>query len=342
LNNVRTISHNRSFDFKRFFFRWEWMLVLLLIAINIYNTFMAPGYWNSGLIDYGLRDFMDKAILVFPMMLVILLGEIDVSVASTMALSSVIMGMLYGAGENGVPMWVAVAAALLVGAICGFINGIILVSFKELSSVIVTIATMIIFRGFAQILLETKSVGGFAPWFQFLNYGKIGPIPFTLALFVAEALVFGYIIHKTGFGRKVYAMGKNITTAAYSGIRTERIRLLIFTLNGLFAAVAGMISASKMSSVLPSMAKNYELEVISIVVLGGVSTLGGTGTVLGVVLSTLAVGTLRYGLGLAGVNSQTILVILGLMLIIAVAVPNLKKSFGSNGLIKKFTKSKLG
>ena len=342
MNVVRTLEHSRPFDLKSFFFRWEWMLVLLLIAINIYNTVMAPGYWNLGLVDYGLRDFMDKAVLVFPMMLVILLGEIDVSVASTMALSSVIMGMLYGAGETGVPMWLAVIVALFVGTVCGFINGIILVSFKELSSVIVTIATMIIFRGFAQILLETNSVGGFASWFSFLNYGKIGAIPFNIIFFAVEAAVFGYVIHKTAFGRKVFAMGKNTVTAAYSGIQTDRIRLLIFTLNGLFAAIAGLITASKMSSVLPSMARNYELEVISIVVLGGVSTLGGTGPVLGVVLSALSVGMLRYGLGLAGVNSQTILVILGLMLIIAVAVPNLKKSFGSNGLINKFTKSKLG
>lgn len=342
MNGVRTLQDNRPFDLKRFFFRWEWMLVLLLLIINIYNSFMAPGYWNSGLVDYGLRDFMDKAILVFPMMLVILLGEIDVSVASTMALSSVIMGMLYNSGKTGVPMWVAVGAALLVGIICGFINGIILVNFKELSSVIVTIATMIIFRGFAQILLETESVGGFAPWFRFLNYGKLGPVPFNILLFVVEAVVFGYVIHKTSFGRKVFAMGRNITTAKYSGIQTDRIRLLIFTLNGLFAAIAGMFAASKMSSVLPSMAKNYELEVISIVVLGGVSTAGGTGNVIGVVLSTLAVGMLRYGLGLAGVNSQTILVIVGFMLIVAVAVPNLKKTFGSNGLLEKFTKSKLG
>lgn len=342
MNGIGMLQDKRSFDAKRFFLRWEWMLVFLLIVINIYNTLTAPGYWNSGLLDYGLRDFMDKAILVFPMMLVILLGEIDVSVASTMALSAIIMGMLYGGGKTGVPMWVAVAAALFTGILCGFINGIILVSFKELSSVIVTIATMIIFRGFAQILLETESIGGFAPWFKFLNYGKIGAIPFNIMLFAVEAAIFGYVIHKTPFGRKLYAMGKNITTAEYSGIQTDKIRLLVFTLNGLFAAVAGVIAASKMSSVLPSMARNYELEVISIVVLGGVSTLGGTGTVTGVILSTLAVGMLRYGLGLAGVNSQTILVIVGLMLIVAVAVPNLKKTFGDSGLINKFSKSKLG
>lgn len=342
MNNVRTLQDNRSFEAKRFFLRWEWMLVLLLIIINIYNTITAPGYWSSGLVDYGLRDFMDKAIMVFPMMLVILLGEIDVSVASTMALSGVIMGMLYGGGENGVPMWVAVLTALIIGAICGFINGLILVSFKELSSVIVTISTMIIYRGIAQILLETESVGDFAPWFRFLNYGKIGIIPFSLLVFIIEAVIFGYVVHKTAFGRKVYAMGENITAAQYSGVKTDRIRLFIFTLNGLFAAVAGLFAASKMSSVLPSMARNYELDVISMVVLGGVSTKGGIGNVPGVVLATLAIGMLRYGLGLSGVNSQTILVVIGIMLIVAVAVPNLKKTFGSNGLVRYFSKSKLG
>lgn len=334
MSDVRIIESNRAFDLKRFFLRWEWMLVGLIIAINIYNTVMAPGYWSEGLINYGLRDFMDKAIMVFPMMLVILLGEIDVSVASTMALSSVIMGLLYKSGESGIPMAVAVVVALLIGALCGFINGIILVSFPEISSVIVTISTMIIFRGIAQILLETNSVGGFAPWFTFLNYGEVAGIPFSLIVFTIEAAIFAFVIHKTTFGRKVYAMGENIVTARYSGVKTNKIKLIIFTLNGLFAAFAGLFSASKMSSVVPSMAKNYELDVISMVVLGGVSTLGGVGNVTGVILAVLAVGMLRYGLGLAGVNSQTILVIVGLMLIIAVAIPNLKKTFGDVKLFK--------
>ncbi|MDP4117835.1 MAG: ABC transporter permease [Bacillota bacterium] len=340
-NYGRTIIAERAFNTKRFFLRWEWMLVVLLVIINIYNSINAPGYWGTGLLTYGVRDFMDKAIMVFPMMLVLLLGEIDVSVASTMALSCVIMGMVYGEGSTGVPMWAAILAGLFIGAVCGFINGLILVAFKELSSVIVTISTMIIFRGIAQILLETRSSGKFASWFQYLNYGQVGIIPFDIIFFAIETIIFAYVIHKTPFGRRVYAMGSNITTARYSGINTGGIKLLIFTLNGLFAAVAGMFAASKMSSVLPSMAKNYELDVISMVVLGGVSTLGGKGNVLGVVLATFAVGMIRYGLGLAGVNSQTILVIVGLMLIIAVSVPNFKKTFGESALIKKFSKSKL-
>ncbi len=337
----RTLQASRPFDLKRFFLRWEWMLVGLLIAINIYNIINAPGYLGSGLLNFGLRDFMDKAIMVFPMMLVILLGEIDVSVSSTMALSCVIMGMTYAEGTSGVPMWTAVLIGLLIGALCGFINGVILTVFKELSSVIVTISTMIIFRGIAQILLETQSVGGFAPWFSYLNYGQIGGVPFGIIFFIAEALIFAYVVHKTPFGRRVYAMGSNITAARYSGIRTDRIKIIIFTLNGLFAAVAGMFSASKMSSVLPSMARNYELDVISMVVLGGVSTLGGTGNVLGVILATLAVGMIRYGLGLAGVNSQTILVVVGLMLIIAVAIPNFKKSFGGSRMFSKMTRKQM-
>jgi rhamnose transport system permease protein len=320
---VRIIEHEKKFNLRNFMYQWEWLLIALLIIINVVNSSLSPNYANFNNIMDAIQMFLDKAIIVFSMILVILLGDIDISVASTMALSSVIMGIAYA---NGMPMSLALCIGLLVGAFCGFMNGIILAKFKELSSVIVTLATMIIYRGVASILLEDKAAGNFPEWFQYFGWGKVASVPFILILFLIEGLVFAYLVHKTPFGRRVYAMGNNVTTSKYSGIKVDKIKVIIFTLNGVFAAVAGVFLASKMGSVRPSMAYGYELDVIAMVVLGGVSTAGGKGNVIGVILATFVVGLLRYGLGLVNVPSQTIMIIVGALLVIAVAIPNLKSS----------------
>lgn len=335
-DGTRIIEKERAFSFKRFIFQWEWLLLVMLIAVNIANVSISPNYANTNSIMNAMRDFLDKAIVVFPMALVILLGEIDISVASTMALSSVVMGMAY---QAGVPMAGAIIIALLIGIVCGFINGIILVKFPELSSMIVTLATQIIFRGIASILLETNSVNGFPNWYKSLAWGKIGPIPIILIFVIIEALFFIYLVHFTKFGRRTYAMGNSITVSKFSGIKTNRIKLIIFTVTGLLSAVAAVFLASKMGSVRPDVAKGYELDIIAMVVLGGVSSAGGKGNILGCILSILIIGFLRYGLGLVNVTSQVIMIIVGSLLIIAVAIPNLKSSFGQAKWIKNLSNS---
>ncbi|MDP4118946.1 MAG: ABC transporter permease [Bacillota bacterium] len=318
---VRTLETEKKFSLKSFFLQWEWMLVLILVAINIMNISASDNYWNFGNLMEAMKMFLDKAIMVFPMMLVILLGEIDVSVAATMALSGVIMGVTYHAG---MPFGISLLLGLLTGTMCGFINGYLLVKFKELSSVIVTIATSIVFRGVASIILKDGATGNFPSWFQFFGWGYVGPFPFILVFFAIEAAIFAYIVHKTKFGRKVYAMGNNPVTSLFSGIKVDKLRLIIFTLNGLFAAVASIFLVSKMGSARPSIALGYELDVIAMVVLGGVSSAGGSGRVLGTILSIFIVGMLRYGLGIINVPSQTIMVVVGALLVISVAIPNIK------------------
>ena len=155
----------------------------------------------------------NKAIVVFPMAFVLMLGEIDISVASIMALSATIMGVAFDAG---VPMIEAIGLALVTGTVCGLINGIILVKFPELSSMIVTLATQIIFRGIAQIILETNSVGGFPSWFTKIAAGKIDEmVPYALIFVIFEALFFAYLLHYTKFGRRCYAMGNSTTVASF-------------------------------------------------------------------------------------------------------------------------------
>lgn len=314
-----------SKNHKKFIFQWEWMLAILLVGINMMNIKFSPNYWDYNNLMSAIQMFLDKAIMVFPMMLVILLGDIDISVASTMALSSVVMGVSYNAG---IPMGIAIVIGLAVGTLGGFINGLLLVKFKELSAVIVTLSTMIIYRGIASIILENQAVGNFPTWFKFFGWEQIGPVPFILIFFIIEAILFAFIVHKTPFGRRIYAMGNNVVASKFSGIKVDRIKLIIFTLNGLFAAIAGIFLTSKMGSARPSMALGYELDVIAMVVLGGVSSSGGKGRVVGTVLSIFIIGMLRYGLGIINVPSQTIMIILGALLVVATAIPNLKETLG--------------
>ncbi|MGN1115381.1 MAG: ABC transporter permease, partial [Candidatus Ornithomonoglobus sp.] len=184
--------------------------------------------------------------------------------------------------------------------------------------------------------LETKSVGGFPSWFTKIAAGKIGGmVPYVLVFVVLEALFFAYLLHCTKFGRRCYAMGNSVTVAKYSGVKTDKIKLIVYTMAGLFSAIAAVYLASKMSSVRPDVAKGYELDIIAMAVLGGVSTSGGKGRILGASLAILVIGYLRYGLGLINASSQIIMIVVGALLIIAVAIPSLQNSIGNTNWFKK-------
>ncbi|MDH6669994.1 rhamnose transport system permease protein [Paenibacillus sp. LBL] len=326
---TRVLIHKQDFSWKRFFLQWEWMLVLLFIAIHVMNMNLSEYYWDSANLRDATMGFLDKAFIVLPMVFIMILGDIDISVASIIALSSTVMADLY---NHGVPMSFAMLVCLGVGILCGFINGLLIVKFKELSAVIVTLSTMIIYRGIAYIMLEDQAAGSFPEWFSFLGWGYLGPIPFILIVFAIFAAGFGWLLHKTKFGRSVYAMGSNSTASRFSGIQVNKIKMMVFTLTGLMSAIAALFLASRMGSTRPNVATGYELDVIAMVVLGGISTAGGKGRMIGAILAIFLIGFLRYGLGLVNVQAQVLLVIIGLLLIVAVAVPKLK--FGK-GLSRK-------
>ena len=322
--NREMISGKKEFSLKKFFLQWEWMLLLIFILINVMNSAISENYLNLPGIMRAMMDFLDKAFIVFPMVFVILLGDIDISVASIVALSSVMMAVLYNAG---VPMVLAMAICLAVAALLGFFNGWLLKKFKELSAVIVTLATMTLYRGIAYMILEDQASGGFPNWFSYLAWGKIGDVPFILICFAVFAVLFGLLLHKTNFGRRIYAMGNNITASRFSGVKTNRIRTIVFTLNGLMSGVCALFLSSKMMSTRPNVASGYELDVIAMVVLGGVSTSGGKGRMIGAVIAVFIIGLLRYGLGLINASSQVIMIIIGLLLIVAVSIPNIQEMY---------------
>jgi rhamnose transport system permease protein len=226
----------------------------------------------------------------------------------------------------------ALLAALITGTILGAINGLLLVKFKELPAMIVTLSTMTIYRGVAYVILEDQASGGFPEWFSFFAWGYLGPFPFILVVFAAVAVIYGIVIHKTGFGRDLYGMGSNLLACKYSGVQTDRIVLTVFALNGLMSAVCAIFLTSRMGSTRPNVATGYELQVIAMVVLGGVSTSGGTGRIAGPLLAVFVIGFLQFGLGLVNMSAQVILIILGLLLVLSVLVMNLRLNKGKRSV----------
>jgi len=319
----RVIADKQAWSPKQFFLQWEWILLVVFIGVNIMNMYLSPYYMDF----FNLRDatmaFLDKAFIVLPMVFVMILADIDISVASTVALSSVVMADLY---QRGVPMEIAVVICLVVGTACGFVNGLLIVKFKELSAVIVTLITMILYRGIAYVILENQAAGNFPEWFSYLGWGYVGEIPFIMIVFIAFAIVFGLLLHKTTFGKHVYAIGTNPTASRFSGIPVDRVKIIVFTLTGFMAAVTALFLTSKMGSTRPNIANMYELEVIAMAVLGGVSTAGGKGKMIGAIIAIFLVGLLRYGLGLINVNAQLQLIIIGGLLIAAVALTQVKRN----------------
>jgi len=317
----RIIIDKRQTTLKSFFFQWEWLLILIFIIMTLVNGALTPFYLNANNLIGATMTFLDKAFIVLPMAFVIILADIDISVASTVALSSVIMAVLY---NSGMPMGLAMIVCLLVGTLCGFINGILVVKFKELSSIIITLATMIIFRGIAYIILKDQASGKFPEWFNFLGWGYVGVVPLILIVFIICAVIFTFILTKTAFGRRVYAIGSNPVASRFTGIKVDKIKVIVFTLTGLMAGITALFLTSRMGSTRPNIATGYELDIITMVVLGGISTAGGKGRIYGAIIAVFLIGFLKYGLGLFNVPAQVLLIIIGLLLIIAVMIPNLK------------------
>ncbi|MGQ9747315.1 MAG: ABC transporter permease, partial [Candidatus Caldatribacteriaceae bacterium] len=262
-----------------------------------------------------------------PMVMVLVAGDIDITVASIVALSSVLMALSY---KMGIPMGLAIFVALGVGTLCGYFNGLLISRVSNLSAIIVTLSGFSLYRGIAYILLGDKALSGFPLWYSYLAWGYLGAtgIPFMLLVFLSCVVFYGLLLHKTSFGRKIFAIGTNRVAALFSGIPVSSIRCILFTLNGLMAGVAAVFLTSKLGSSRPNVATGYELEVIAIAVLGGASPSGGRGSILGACLALILMRLLRYGMGLRNVPGQVMMVIIGIILVCVVMIPNLFTSRG--------------
>ena len=304
--------------------RWESILVGLLIAVIIGNTAISPYFLDIYNLSDATYNFSEKAIVALAMALLIITREIDLSVAAIIALASLAIGL---AAEAGAPLPVLIIIGPVVGLFCGAFNGF-LVTRIGLPSIVVTIGTMSLFRGLAQVVLGDQVITKYPQ-----TYTAIGqeyfiawpPLPHSFVIFLILALVFAIVLHKTSFGRKLYAIGNNPMAAKFSGIPVERLRFQLFMLTGLLAGLAAMLLTARIGSTRPNIALGWELEIITMVILGGVSIAGGSGTIPGVALAVFILGLITFGLSLINVPGIVISVILGCLLIVSIAVPILAK-----------------
>jgi rhamnose transport system permease protein len=299
---------------------WETILIAVLIAVCITNSFLSPYFLNAWNLSDATFNFTEKALIAFAMAMLIIAGEIDLSVASIIALASTAMGLAMTAGA-GVP--VIVLTGILTGLICGAVNGF-LVAGLGLPSIVVTIGTMSLFRGIAFIVLGDQAFTGYPKGLAYFGQGYVWwVISFELVLFLICAVVYWALLHRTTFGRAVYAIGNNATAARFSGIRVDRVRFILFLLTGLMSGLAAVCLTSRLGSTRPSIATGWELEIITMTVLGGINILGGSGRITGVVLAALIMGMVTFGFGLLNVPGIVMSIFLGALLIGTIAIPRL-------------------
>ena len=318
-----------------FFKRWEWLLVALLIIVTVVNTLLSPYFLQIDNLFRTVSDFMELGLMMLPMTFIIITGNIDLSVASNLGMCASLMGFLFNSGWN---IWIAAGLALLLGALAGLFNGF-LVARVKLPALVVTLGTYAFYRGVAYVLLGDQAARDYPDSFAYLGQGKLGntPVPFSMLVLVVFAVIFGLILHKTSFGRYLYAIGNNEEATRYSGVNVARIKMIIFTLSGLMAALAGIILASRFDSTRPDIGLGKELDVITATVLGGVDIMGGTGTMLGVILSLCLIGDMRFGMSLLNIQGQTQGIAIGMLLILAILLPTIGRQFSSGGV--KVTRS---
>jgi rhamnose transport system permease protein len=303
------------------FLRWEWLLVALIVVVALINARLSPFFLNSNNLLRTTSDFMELGIMMLPMVFIIVTGNIDLSIASTLGLSASLMGWLFMGGWN---IWLAVGVALLVSVLAGLLNGVLIARLK-LPALVVTLGTLSFYRGLAYALLGDQAARGYPEAFTYLGQGTLGTtrIPFALLLFAVLALIFGLVLHKTTFGRYLYAIGNNEPACHYSGVPVERIKISIFVLSSVMAALAGFILAARFGSTRPDIGTGLELTVITVTVLGGVSIFGGSGTLVGAILALLLVGILRFGMGLVNLQGQVQDIVIGLLLILSILLPRI-------------------
>ncbi|MGO8036380.1 ABC transporter permease [Rhizobium leguminosarum] len=314
----RVIPDRLGTPFRRIAASWEVLLFAVAVLIFIFNSLASPYFLDAWNLSDATFNFTEKAMIAFAMALLVISGEIDLSVAAIIALASTAMGAAAQAGI-GTPGLVAIGIG--TGLACGIFNGV-LVSVLKLPSIVVTIGTMSLFRGISYIVLGDQAYGKYPADFAYFGQGYVVWVfSFEFVLFIVLAILFAILLHATNFGRQVYAIGNNDFAARFSGIPVERVKFILFLLTGVMSGVAAVCLTSRLGSTRPSIAQGWELEVVTMVVLGGISILGGSGTIVGVVIAAFVMGLVTFGLGLLNVPGIVMSIFIGLLLIITIAIP---------------------
>jgi rhamnose transport system permease protein len=314
-------------SFMAYFLRWEWLLVALIAVVVVANSRLSPYFWDARNISRTSSDFMEMGLMMLPMVFIIIAGGIDLSVASNLGMCASFMGWLF---MHGVNIWVAALAALALGSLGGLLNGT-LVARVKLPPLVVTLGTYAFFRGVAYVLLGDQAARDYPAAFTYIGQGKLPGtlIPFSVVLFAVLAIIFGLVLHRTTFGRYVFSIGNNENATLYSGVPVARIKIILFTVSGFMAALAGLVLAARFGSTRPDIGTGLELSVITAAVLGGVDINGGIGTMGGAVLSLLLIGLMRFGMGLLNIQGQVQGMVIGLLLILSILLPNIARNISS-------------
>ena len=310
--------------------RWEFVLVLLILAAGTWSATLSPFFLDKeNLLDL-MKPYIVIGVMALGLTLVVIAGEIDISVASTLAVCVVVFADVW---QHGVNLWLACLIGLVVGTGLGLFNGV-LVGLLHLPSLAVTLGTLAAYRGLAFVILGSSGITGFPTDFTRLGNGYVGSsvFPVALGIFIALAIVFAVLLHGTRFGRYVYAIGANREAARFSGVPVDRLRVTLFAISGLMAAVSGLLYASYFATAQADAATTALLDVVAAVVLGGVNIFGGSGTILGVFLAVVLIAVLRNGMGLANISGDTQSIVIGGLLLGAILVGNLLRSAREQGL----------
>ena len=302
--------------------RWETGLAAVVVIVIIVASSVSPQFLTgNNLFNVGLSNG-EIAIMTLPMTLIIISGEIDLSVASILGMASALLGVLW---SKGLPMPAIFVIVAIVGLAAGAFNGL-LVTRLGLPSLAVTIGTLALYRGIATILLGPTTVANFPS--AYTNLGVNG-VPFTgndvtysTLIFVVLAIIFGVVLHATPFGRSIYAMGASVEAAQFAGIRVKRIKTILFMISGLICSLAGVLWTFRLDTAVQNNGLGLELDVIAIVLLAGVSIFGGKGSIVGVVLAVLVFAGIQNALLLTNFNQEATGIVTGALLLASVFVPN--------------------
>lgn len=312
--------------------RWEVILVVLLALTVAVNTWVSPYFLDVYNLADATFNFSEKAIIALAMALLILVRDIDLSVAAIVALAAMAIGYAAEAGFGPAALF---ATGMGVGLACGVFNGL-LVTAARLPSIVVTISTMSLFRGLTQVILGDGAKTQYPPEFlelgqsYFIRLREIGtsglvvpPVPLSFLIFLVLALLFGIVLHKTAVGRRLFAIGSNPVAARFSGVPVDRLRFFLFVLSGVLSGLAAALLTARLGSMRSNIGVGWELDIVTVVILGGVSIVGGVGSMLGVVLAVLVLGLVTFGMSLNNIPGQVVSVYIGALLILVIAIPRL-------------------
>jgi rhamnose transport system permease protein len=320
-----------SGGFMKLLKRREAFTIALLIVVLAVSMLLSSNFRDLAYVLKSATRYMEYGMVALTMTLIIIAGMIDLSVPSIMVCSGTLVALMY---TGGMSMGLALVIGLFIGVALGILNGM-LVAYMKLPAMMVTIGTMNAYRGISQMLIGDKSVGSFPDWFNSIEkipVFMVGKAKFgvTILIFILLAVAFYLILHRTRFGRNIYAIGLNESAAVYSGVNTKQIKLTLFLISGIMSAFAGMLMMSRLLLVRWDMANGDELDIVTMVLLGGTDIAGGKGSIVGTFIAVFIVIILKTGLLVANVTANAQMFIMGLLLLISIIIPNIMQYYRTN------------